>query len=209
MNMLKDLFNEVRNTPRLRWGIVLIIGTCWLYIILLLQESLQDQTRQHNTARLALVQMRAQITQTEWNARVAPAQTLSVQLESRLWQAATAGLAQAAFQDALNSAMAKAGAARPQISVTVVNESPATDTDQAKETETATPTDLWKVKAKLSFDFSAPALLELLSQIDRRDKQIIISTLSVTQSPPNRVDMELVAYFQKPSAQAPSQAVKP
>jgi len=174
--MFQNLSNQLRQNPRLRWGVALIIGTCWLYGVLLLRG-----------ATLALARLSGQLTQTEWLARVTPAQTLAVQLEGKLWQAATSGLAQAAFQDMLNGAMANAAVPRPQISVTVVD-------DMA-----ATPPDLWKVKAKLGFDFTAASLLALLQLLETHPKQIVVGSLGVNKDQPNRVDLELYAYFQKPT----------
>jgi hypothetical protein len=185
--MLQNLLTQLRQNPRLRWGVALIIGTCWLYGVLLLRDALQEETRQHRGATLALARLSGQLTQTEWLARVTPAQTLAVQLEGKLWQAATSGLAQAAFQDMLNGAMANAAVPRPQISVTVVD-------DMA-----ATPPDLWKVKAKLGFDFTAASLLALLQLLETHPKQIVVGSLGVNKDQPNRVDLELYAYFQKPT----------
>jgi hypothetical protein len=185
--MFQNLSNQLRQNPRLRWGVALIIGTCWLYGVLLLRDALQEETRQHRGATLALARLSGQLTQTEWLARVTPAQTLAVQLEGKLWQAATSGLAQAAFQDMLNGAMANAAVPRPQISVTVVD-------DMA-----ATPPDLWKVKAKLGFDFTAASLLALLQLLETHPKQIVVGSLGVNKDQPNRVDLELYAYFQKPT----------
>lgn len=205
--MFKSFLSQLRENPRLRWGVVLIIGTCWLYGLLLLRDQLQEETRQYRAAALSLERLRTQLTQTEWLTRVDPAKTLAVQLEGRLWQAPTSGLAQAAFQDALNSAMVKAGVTRPQISVTVIEEAGANATTNAPDQNQAggggAPADLWKVKAKLSHDFSAPSLFDLMGQIDGHPKQIVVDSINVAKEPQNRVDMELYAYFQKPTAPAP------
>ncbi len=88
--MLNNFLIQLRENARLRWGVALIVGTCWLYGLLLIQEALQTEARLHRSANLSLARTRAQMTQTEWLARVAPAKTLAVQLESRLWRAATA-----------------------------------------------------------------------------------------------------------------------
>ena len=95
--MLKNFFNQLRNNPRLRWGIALIIGIAWLYAVLLLRDSLQEQTQQHRSAAQNITRLRVQLAQPEWAERVAPAKVMAVQLEGKLWQAATPGLAQAAL----------------------------------------------------------------------------------------------------------------
>jgi len=198
--MPDNFLNLLRNNPRLRWGVALIIGIFWLYAILLLRESLQEQTQQHRAAAQSLARLRAQLTQPEWVSRVAPAKTMAVQLEGRLWQAPTSGLAQAAFQDWLNAAMAKAGVTRPQITVTVIDEAVASAPNQSEGSGVTTPADLWKIKAKLGFDFSAPALLDFLNRIENHEKQIIVATLNLRKEPVPHVEMELYGYFQKQAA---------
>ena len=206
--MLKNLFNELRQKPRLRWGVVLIIATLWLYGVLWLRDEVQQATQQHRSTTMSVARLRTQLTQTEWPERVAPAKTLAVQLEGRLWQAATAGLAQAAFQDALNAAMTKAGVARAQISVAVVDDAPPANTASPNNTlgsdpaGTVAPPDLWHIKAKVGFDFAAPSLLALLAQLETSPKQIVVTALGVNKDLPNHVDMELYGYFQKPLAPA-------
>jgi hypothetical protein len=211
MNMLKDFLAQLRETPRLRWMVALIIGTLWLYAVLLLRDNLQQNTQQYRSEVLAVARLRARLSQPEWLARVEPAKTMAVQLESRLWQAATSGLAQAAFQDAINSVMAKAAVANPQISVTVLDEAVANTPPQNQDAGITTPPDLWKVKAKVGFDFNATTLLGLSSQIENHQKQITVGTLMVNKDQPNHVDMELYAYFQKPTdaASKPAKAGGP
>ncbi|MDP2829637.1 MAG: hypothetical protein Q8O37_13655 [Sulfuricellaceae bacterium] len=195
-----NLLNQLRDNPRLRWGIALIIGIFWLYAILLLRESLQEHTQQQQTAAQAISRLRAQLAQPEWIERVLPAKTMAVQLEGKLWQAPTAGLAQAAFQDWLNAALLKVGAGNPQITVTVLDEAIASTPDQNQDASTGTPADLWKIKAKLGFGFSAASLMGFLSSIEDNQRQIIVNTLNVRKEPHSHVEMELYGYFQKQAA---------
>lgn len=198
--MIDNFLNQLRNNPRLRWGVALIVGIIWLYGILMLRETLQEQEQQHRATAQSTSRLRAQLAQPEWIARVAPARDMAMQLEGRLWQAPTSGLAQAAFQDWLNVAMIKAGVSRPQITVTVLDEAGANSQNQ--NSGTATPSDLWKIKAKLGFDFSPATLLGFMSQIEGNEKQIIVGTLNVRKEPAPRVEMELFGYFQKQAAPA-------
>lgn len=198
--MLDNFLNQLRNNPRLRWGVALIVGIIWLYGILLLRETLQEQEQQHRATAQSISRLRLQLTQPEWIARVAPARDMAMQLEGRLWQAPTSGLAQAAFQDWLNAAMVKVAVTRPQIIVTVLDEAGANNQNQAPGT--ATPSDLWKIKAKLSFDFSQATLLDFMGRIEGNERQIITGALNVRKEPAPRVEMELFGYFQKQSAPA-------
>ena len=203
--MFKNLYDQLQQNDRLRWGLALIIGILWFYGILLLRDSVEEKSRQYLSTTQAIHRLRDQLTQTEWAQRVEPVKTLTVQLEAKVWQATTAGLAQAALQDALNTITLKAGVVRSQINVTVVEDTaPSISTpNQAKAaTDAGLPEGLWKVKAKIAFDFSAPTLLDFLSQIETAPKQMVVGTLGVNKDVPNRVDVELYAYFQKPTSNA-------
>ena len=198
--MLNNFFNQLRNNPRLRWGIALIIGIAWLYAVLLLRDSLQEQTQQHRSAAQNITRLRVQLAQPEWAERVAPAKVMAVQLEGKLWQAATPGLAQAALQDWLNAELLKVGINKPQINVTVLEETPVNNPSPNQETGAATPADLWKIKAKLSFETTPASLMDFLSQIELYEKQVVVGGLTLRKEPTPRAEMELFGYFQKPAA---------
>jgi len=199
--MIDDFIKQLSDNPRLRWGVALIIGIAWLYAILLMRDSLQQQTQQHRAATHSLARLSSQLAQPEWEARMASSKIRVTQMEGGLWQAPTAGLAQAALQDELNATLNKAGATHSLISVTVIDEIVEGAPDQNPDAATTTtPHDLWKIKAKLGFDFSAPTLLAFLQQIETQDKHLVIETLNVRQAPTSHVEMEVVAYFQKQAA---------
>lgn len=200
--MIDSFLNELRNNPRLRWGVALIIGIIWLYGILLLREALQEQEQQHRATAQTISRLRAQLAQPEWIARVAPARELAMQLEGRLWQAPTPGLAQAAFQDWLNAAVIKAGATHSQITVIVLDEAGANVSNQNQNPDATTPSDLWKIKAKLSFDFTSATLLDFMGRIENHERQVIVGALNVRKEPAPRVEMELIGYFQKQAVSA-------
>jgi len=200
--MIDNFLNELRNNPRLRWGVTLIAGLFWLYVILLLRETLQEQEQQHRAVAQSISRLRAQLAQPEWLERVAPARTLAVQTEGRLWQAPTSGLAQAAFQDWLNAAMAGAGASNPKITVTVIDEIVADAPTQNQDSGTTTPPDLWKIKAILGFGFSAETLPKFMSLIESHEKQIVVGALNVRKEPMSHIEVELYGYFQKQAVPA-------
>ena len=208
--MLTNFFNQLRSNARLRWGVMLIVGIFWLYGVLVLRDSLQEQTEQQRVVVQSISRLRAQLAQTEWATRLLPAKVLAVQLEGKLWQAPTSGLAQAAFQDWLNATLLKAAVTSPQVSVTVVDDAltgPNTSSAIAAGTSgTAdpnavplTPTDLWKIKAKISFELGATAASDFLARLESSDKQIVVGALNVRKEPSPRVEMELFAFFQKPA----------
>jgi hypothetical protein len=195
--MLDNVFKELRNNPRLRWGMWLVVGIFWLYAVILLGETLQDRQQQYGAAAQSVSRLQAQLAQPEWMSRVESVKTMAVQLEGRLWQAPTSGLAQAAFQDWLNAALAKAGAVSPVITVTVIDEIDTERITSAQNLDTTTPPDLWKITAKLGFGFEASTLLDFLNQIESYDREIVVSSITVRKEPSAHIEMELNAYFQK------------
>jgi hypothetical protein len=208
--MFDNFITQLRTNPRLRWGLALIVGIFWLYALLLMRDSLQEQTQQHRTTAQSVARLRAQLAQPEWTARVTPAKVMAVQLEGKLWQAPTPGLAQAAFQDWLNTTLMKAGVSKPQITVTVLEDAPPNAPTQSKDASTSAtsgtapraPSDLWKIKAKLGFDAPAAVLMTFLNSIEDHEKQIIVGALNVRKEPTPHAEMELFGYFQKHTAPA-------
>ncbi len=199
--MMDDFLSQLRVNARLRWGLALILGIGWLYGVLVLRDSLQEQTVRLRAATQAIARLNAQLAQPEWTSRAVAARALGVQLDGRLWQAATPGLAQAAFQDWLSSTMVKSATTGPQVTVALVEDAAPNLATSATPPEGAgaIPPDLWKIKAKLTFDFNAATLLDLLARMENNDKQMVVGTLTVRKEPSPRVEMEVVAYFQKPA----------
>lgn len=223
--MLNNFLNDLRSNPRLRLWLALIVGAIGLYGILTMRDALQQAKQQERAVALSITRLRAQLAQPEWLQRVEPANILAAQLEGRLWQAPTAGLAQAALQDWLNTTLAQTKAGKPQVTVTVLDEMTAGTEIAPAPTSLAaagaapdgpppTPPDLWKIKAKIGFAYTAPSLLEFLHRVETHDKQIIVDTLSVRKEPLAHVEAELLAYFQKQtspvkSAGAATPPIKP
>lgn len=183
----------------MRWGLWLIFGILWLYAVLLLRDLVSEQTEQYANIAKKVARLQAEVQQQAWQDRVEPAKILRVQMESRLWQASTAGLAQAAFQDWLNQIFLQAAVSRPTITLSALDEKTPEKTDEVEKTGTtaAVPVDLWKVKAKLEFDFNPPAFLSLMTLIGGHDKKTVIESLIIRKEPFPRVEAVVAAYFQK------------
>lgn len=199
--LISPLLAGIKTNPRLRIGLWLIIGIAWLYSLLLLRDATLHAASEHQALAKKVARMMAQAGQTEWIKRVEPAQAMQLRLENRLWRESTIGLAQAGFQDWLNQTVQQAGLIRSVVTVAVQEESAAEkNTSGARETDLNS--DLWKVSAKLSFDFTAKSLYALMGHLAEHDKQIVVETLVIRGAPVSRVEMMLVAYFQKPAAPA-------
>jgi hypothetical protein len=204
--MLNTFLNDLRHNLRLRLWLALIVGAVGLYGILLLRDALHNAEQQQQAVVRSVGRLQAQLTQTEWLERLPAAKILAVQLEGRLWQAPTAGLAQAALQDWLNASLIQSKATKPLITVTVLDEitaggdgnaAPVNPPAATADGAPATPPDLWKIKAKVGFDFTPESLLAFLNRIENHDQQIIVDALSVRKEPIAHVEVQLLAYFQK------------
>jgi hypothetical protein len=197
---LSSFLAEIKANPRLRLGLWLIIGIVWLYGVLLLRDEARHTASEHQVLARKVARAQAQAAQTEWTERVEPAQAVQLKLENRLWRENTIGLAQAAFQDWLNQAVQQATLTRPMVTVAAQEES-APEKNATGATETGMNGDIWKVSAKVGFDFTPKGLYALMGRLSGHDKQIVVETLIVRGAPSPRAEMVLVAHFQKPSAQ--------
>lgn len=198
---------DLQSTPRLRLWLALIVAAIGLYSLLVLRETLQNAEQKERAASLTISRLHAQLGQAEWLERLPPAQVMHAQMEGRLWQAPTGGLAQAALQDWLTAALAQAKATKTMLTVTMIDEltadasAPAPAPAGAAGDGTApTPPDLWKIKATVGFDFNQTSLLDLLQRIEAHDKHLVVNALSVRKEPLARVEIELLGYFQKQAA---------
>lgn len=195
---ITPLLAEIRANPRLRLGLWLIIGIAWIYCLLLLRDEVHRANNEHQAFAKKVARTLAQAGQNEWLERAESAQAMQLQHESRLWHEGTIGLAQAGFQDWLNLAVQQSGLSKPVITVAAQEENTSEKTTTGGKGADST-SNLWKITAKLSFDFTARNLYELMGRLAGHDKQIVIETLVIRTVPAPRAEMMLVAYFQKPA----------
>jgi hypothetical protein len=191
---LLTLLAGVKANPRLRLGLWLIIGIAWLYGLLLLRDEALHAASEHQTLAKKVARIQAQARQTEWMDRVEPAQALQLQLESRLWRENTIGLAQ------------QASLTRSVVTVAAQEES-SPEKNAAGATAANLDGGIWKVSAKVGFDFTPKGLYALMGRLAGHDKRIVVETLVIRGAPSPRAEMVLVAHFQKPAAR--EQATEP
>ena len=190
---------EIRGNPRLRLGLWLIFGIFWLYALLLLRDAGNRATNELTTLGKKVARLQTESAQTAWTTRAASAEALQVNLESRLWREGTIGLAQATFQDWLTQGAQQANLARTVVTVAAQEESNVENAATAK-TEPVMPKNIWKVSAKVGFDFTPKGLYAFLARLEQHDKQVIVESLTIRGSPAPRAELILVAHFQKPVA---------
>jgi hypothetical protein len=188
---------EFRTNLRLRLLLAGVAAIVWLYAVLNLRDLAIAKNLQFIGFERQIAKTKLQTTEADWPQRLQEIKLMQVELEGRLWQNSTQGLAQAAFQDWLNQAAIKATLGRPAVTMLAVEEKG----DAANNDNTANPASpnlqLWKVRAKLEFDFTPPGLMNLLKQITVNPQQVVVESLNIRKEPVPRVDMLLVANFQK------------
>ena len=191
--------SEFRSNPRLRWGTWVLVAILWLYGNLLLRDLADARAHEYRALGARIARAQAAAKQAEWLTRVAPARSLQLSAEGRLWRATTAGLAQAALQDWLNQAAQQAGLNKAQIVVGTAEDVLVADKSAAAAAPHAAGSGLWKVSAKLAFDFHPKSLYALMQRVAEHDKQIVVEALNVRGAPAPKADAVLVAYFHKPA----------
>lgn len=196
--MLNELLSKLRSNTRLRWGLWCIFAILWLYAILVARDELQNYQTRYLAISQPISRLNAQLMQTEWISRVEPIKTLTIKLEGKLWQAPSSGLAQAAFVDWLKATLAQSGITQSKLDVAVVDKSDtSTQPENELKTSTLPPSDLWAVRAKISFEFKPESFTPLLERIEFGDKIIRIDKLTIRKEPIPSVDIQLTSYFQK------------
>jgi hypothetical protein len=207
--MLENLRAELRANPRARVGIALIVAVIWFYAALLLRDARDQQQQQYRIAASHLARVQAVAAQKDWPARLAAATTLRADVESMLWRGTTLGLARATLQDWLDQHLRAAGVPRPVVRLgTGEGDAGAGLGGVADGTDAANGAlrDVWRVRAKLTFDFTPGSLNALLLKLEQNRPRMVVEALRVSKDPVPRVEMDVVAFFQKPGDAVPPQS---
>ncbi len=185
--MLEQLAAEFKASARLRIGLGLAVAVLWVNGLLSLRDTLDEAIKRHAQLTGQINRARQYAAQTDWPERAKQAQMAQVQMESRLWHSGTPGLAQAAFQDWLAQSLSKSAPGRQEI--TLIQDGGANPS--------APSNNLWKIKAKLSFDFTPQSFNEWMSALSSSERQVSIEKLTVRMVPTPRIEAILAAPFQK------------
>ena len=201
------LLAELKANPRLRWGLWAIVGVLWFYGVLELRDEVQRKSEIHLALSKRVIRIQATAAQSEWSNRAGDARSLQSNLESRLWRENTIGLAQATFHDWLNQLAQQANFAKVQLVVSAQDDESAVGKESASSDGSGTrmASDLWKVSAKLNFDFNPQSFYTLLSRISTHERKVAVESLVIRSTPTPKADLMLVAYFRKPAPDVPAE----
>ena len=180
---IEQLSSEFRKNHRLRIGIWLIIGIVMFYGGQKLNIYFQQIKKAHFSAVEQLNQLNEIAQQSEWTERAAQAKALVDQLTARLWKADTKGLAQATFQQWLNTKVSTF-----QFQVRLLQVESAFDVKDIPN--------VWRVDAKLYATFTPRNLNLFLSAIASNPQLIVTESLEIRAGNNPNFTIIVGAYFQ-------------
>lgn len=203
MTSKSAFLDELRNNPRLRWGLLGIAGILWFYCVLELRDQVQAKEDGYRALSKKIARIQSTAAQTDWPTRLSDARALQTRLEKDLWRETSIGLAQASFNDWLSQLAQQANLGKIQLSVAAQGEE-AAGKEKSDKSASAAPNGLWKASAKLAFDFNPQTFYPFLGKLANNDRQVVIESLTVRSLPAPKAEMLLVAYFlnQKPVVEA-------
>jgi hypothetical protein len=177
---MDELLSQLRDNFRLRLGLWLIAAIVAGYGLNFLEQQRQQLSAEYRNAALHLQKLQSVANQQEWQARAAEMAANRTQIETRLWQANSKGLAQATLQTWLDQQINAAAIAAPRLKV-----------------ESAIEKDgLWQVSARLDGSFSRAALEKLLLLLWNHPQWIIVNSLELQATGNARFSLVASAYFQ-------------
>lgn len=197
---LKALFANLKANPRLRWGVLSIVGVLWFYSVLELRDAVQRKNEAYTALNKKIARMQGAAEQAEWPSRLKEAHAVQFTMEKRLWRESTIGLAQATINDWLTQLTQQANLTKVQLQVAAQEDGGVKKGDGSDGVATPAGSDLWKVSAKLAFDFSPQSFYPLLGHIATNEKKVIVESLVIRSNPVPKAELLLVTYFRKPTA---------
>lgn len=183
--LLNSFSKEFQQNLRLRLGSGLIVIILVIYVVLELNDYQHRLQQDYHHAVAQLTRLQSVATQEQWPERAAKTPPLLAQLEARLWQANTKGLAQATFQKWLNE----------QVNLTKINNARLT-VDPAIEVEHYSY--LWQVTAQLEGQFESNQVNNLLLAIAQNIQMTVTERFDIFPAASNlKFTLIITAYFQK------------
>ncbi|MEA1889029.1 MAG: hypothetical protein U9N50_04515 [Pseudomonadota bacterium] len=181
-SQISELFNQWRENPRLRFGVLIMIVIVAIYVFLFLEDIREKQEVEYQQEIERYQRMQAIAEQQYWPERAEQARSQRVQLQTGLWRAESQGLAQAALQSWLKRKLHKLKLDTIKYDVAAVKPVPGINY-------------IWQVPAHLKGALQLEQLIELLSLIELNKDLVRIEQLEIHRSKTAfRLDMAIAAY---------------
>jgi len=179
---VRQIRDEWRSNPRLRWGVAAIAAIAFVYLVLVLADWRRDLHAQYQQRTLQMYKMAALAGQEQWSVRAQAAQNLQKSLQAGIPRAATIGLAQAEVQTTIRQLLNAFG--------------PRMSSDAKPPVQVRSQPGLWRVPVTIRGMLSQAQLMEILRRIESSDRLFVIDEfqLAFVQGQPN-VTLTAVAYY--------------
>ena len=180
---LEQLRNQYRETPLIRYGVMIIViiisYLLWDTFSALDQSQLKDYMNALNRER----QMLSIGRQDFWGERAEQARAARVELEGQLWRAETPGLARADLQSWLRRKQHYLKLDALQAQVENPEKAPAFES-------------VWEVKGQLRGNLAISQVIQLLESLEINPQQLRIKELRVNRrGPQTNLELVFVAYY--------------
>ena len=182
---------EWRSNARFRAGIYLLVGTLWLYAVLLLRDHAAAEHTNWDLLEQKNSRARATAAVADWPTRAQEMKTAVADLEALLWRDGSVGLSQAAVEERITQSLTAANIAVRAIRTTALTE------DVSGPAQLA----LIQLRARVQIDFRASNVYPWLASVARSKSEklptifvesLVIRTTNVGQTP--TAEIELVGY---------------
>jgi hypothetical protein len=194
---LQRMTAEVRENPRLRLGLLAIVGIAWLHGLLLWSDTQSTMQQELAALRAEVERLRPyERTQALWQERAEQARQRVTGLQTYLWEAPTRSLAEAAFRDWLQAQALAAGLSVRELSVRSDEAAePARNGAAGGEPAQQGPVLL---RARVVTGFSPPSAAQLLLQLYSTGKHVGVARMVIRNPPAGQeavLELGLVASF--------------
>ena len=183
-HVLGPLAAELAANARLRFGVWLILGILLVYGILAQADRLAAAQRDYSAEAGRLARAETLLAGRDWSSLLEAEREIHRALESKFWQAETAGLAQAKLQDALSGVVEGLGLKRPLFRSGVSQPVPGLP-------------GIWRVQTRLDAAYRSGGELRALHVLATYPKKLVVDRLHLVRR--QRHDSHLIlilsAYF--------------
>ena len=171
---------EWRRNPRLRWGLAGIFLLVLVWVALVAEEAVKQQSEELQQLRRENERLLSLQRESHWPQHRDALVEIDAQWRASLWQAPSDGRMQAQFQDWLRAQLVAGGMKPRELQVTVLAD--------------ATPAA--RIRARASGEMQVFQLHELLLRVAEAPALTRVTRLTVRQQPPAaQIEIELEALY--------------
>jgi hypothetical protein len=186
---------QVRNNPRLRLGLWLVLGILWVSMLLSVSDWIAAASSRTRAAATDLDRLRSLAAQSGWEQRAEDARQQLSLLQSMTWTEPERGLAEAAMQDWVTSLAAKAGIALRERALLPGDPGDKRSDGAATAKHVAVlPQEYALLRMRLSFELNPQTLSAFLMELSQAPQVVRVERLrAIPSARPAMAELELVS----------------